>query len=85
MAKRERIVRHTEAELVSMRQGGESRSDWAKAAAMTHDEIEASVASDPSLPRAGDRPHGDIPCVMNPDHQQNQDGQRERLASQVDA
>jgi uncharacterized protein (DUF4415 family) len=30
-----------------MRQRGESRSDWAKAAAMTSEEIEASVASDP--------------------------------------
>jgi uncharacterized protein (DUF4415 family) len=47
MANKEHIVRHTAAELDSLRQRGESRSDWAKAAAMTHEEIEASVASDP--------------------------------------
>jgi hypothetical protein len=31
----------------AMRQRGESRSDWAKSAAMTSEEIEAGVASDP--------------------------------------
>jgi uncharacterized protein (DUF4415 family) len=30
-----------------MRRRGESRSDWAKAASMTSDEIEASVAANP--------------------------------------
>jgi uncharacterized protein (DUF4415 family) len=40
-------VRHTAEELEATRQRGESRSDWAKAAAMTSEQIEASVASDP--------------------------------------
>jgi uncharacterized protein (DUF4415 family) len=30
-----------------MRARGESKSDWARAAAMTHAEIEASIAADP--------------------------------------
>jgi uncharacterized protein (DUF4415 family) len=47
MARKEHIVRHTAKELDAMRQRGESRSDWTKAAAMTSDEVEASVASDP--------------------------------------
>jgi len=47
MAKKEHIVRHTAEQLDAMRQRGESRSDWAKAAAMTGEEIEASVVSDP--------------------------------------
>ena len=47
MEKKGHTVRHTAEELEAMRQRGESRSDWAKAAAMTSEEIEASVASDP--------------------------------------
>jgi uncharacterized protein (DUF4415 family) len=47
MVKKEHIVRHSAKELEAMRQRGESRSDWAKAAAMTSEEIEVSVASDP--------------------------------------
>jgi uncharacterized protein (DUF4415 family) len=47
MAKKEHIERHTASELETMRQSGKSRSDWAKAAAMTSEEIEASVAADP--------------------------------------
>jgi uncharacterized protein (DUF4415 family) len=47
MAKKEHIERHTASELEAMRKSGKSRSDWAKAAAMTSEEIEASVAGDP--------------------------------------
>jgi len=47
MAKREHIVTRTASELQAMRRRGESRSDWAKAASMTSDEIEASVAANP--------------------------------------
>jgi uncharacterized protein (DUF4415 family) len=47
MERKGHTVRHTAEELEAMRQRGESRSDWAKAAAMTSEEIEASVASDP--------------------------------------
>jgi uncharacterized protein (DUF4415 family) len=47
MAKKERIVRYSAKELAVKRQRGETRSDWARAAAMTSDEIEADIASDP--------------------------------------
>jgi hypothetical protein len=47
MGRKGHTVSHTAEELEVMRQRGESRSDWAKAAAMTSEEIEASVASDP--------------------------------------
>ncbi|MGD0185644.1 MAG: BrnA antitoxin family protein [Roseiarcus sp.] len=47
MAKKERIVRHSTEELQAMRRRGESKSDWARAAAMTEAEIEAAVAADP--------------------------------------
>ena len=47
MERKGHTVKHTAEELEAMRQRGESRSDWAKAAAMTSEEIEASVASDP--------------------------------------
>lgn len=47
MRKKEPIEKHTANELAAMRQRGESRSDWAKAAAMTSEEIEATVAADP--------------------------------------
>ena len=47
MAKKEHIERHTASELEARRKRGESASDWAKAAAMTNAEIEASVAGDP--------------------------------------
>ena len=46
MVKKEHIEKHTASELEVMRKGGKSRSDWAKAAAMTSEEIEASVAGD---------------------------------------
>ena len=47
MANKDYIERHTVSDLEAMRTNGKSRSDWAKAAAMTSEEIEASVASDP--------------------------------------
>jgi uncharacterized protein (DUF4415 family) len=47
MAKKERIVRYTAEELRAKSERGETRSDWAKAAAMTDAEIEADIASDP--------------------------------------
>jgi hypothetical protein len=47
MAKKEHIVRHFAEELQAMRRRGESKSDWARAAAMTEAEIEAAIAVDP--------------------------------------
>jgi uncharacterized protein (DUF4415 family) len=47
MAKKERIVRYTAEELAEKRRRGETRADWARAAAMTSEEIEAQVAADP--------------------------------------
>ena len=49
MRKKEPIVRHTAEELAAMRQRGESRSGWAKAAAMTSEVVEASIAADPDV------------------------------------
>lgn len=43
MAKSERIVRYTAAELDEMRQRGESLTDWARVDAMTEEELEASI------------------------------------------
>ncbi|MFZ1964603.1 MAG: BrnA antitoxin family protein [Roseiarcus sp.] len=47
MATKERIVRYSAEELQTMRRRGESKSDWARAAAMTEAEIEAAIAADP--------------------------------------
>src|SRR6202022_3247717 len=47
MAKRGRIVSYTAEELAEKRRRGDTRSDWATAAAMTSEEIEAQVAADP--------------------------------------
>ncbi len=47
MERKGRIVSYTDKELREMRERGESKSDWAKAAAMTYEEIEAAIASDP--------------------------------------
>lgn len=47
MPRKERIVRYSADELVAKRKRGESRSDWARSAAMTNEEIEADIASDP--------------------------------------
>lgn len=47
MQKKDDTVRYTAEELGAIRQRGETRSDWAKAAALTNDEIEAQIAADP--------------------------------------
>jgi len=47
MAKNERIVRYTDEEVRTMIARGEDQSDWEKAGAMTQEEIEAAIASDP--------------------------------------
>src|ERR1041385_7533014 len=47
MQRKGHTVRHTAEALDAMRQRGKSRSDWSRAAAMTSEQIEASVASDP--------------------------------------
>jgi uncharacterized protein (DUF4415 family) len=47
MSKKENIVRFTLEELQAKVAAGESRSNWAKAAAMTEEELEAAIASDP--------------------------------------
>ena len=47
MRKKDNTVRYTADELAAMRQRGETRSDWAKAAAITQEEIEAQIAADP--------------------------------------
>ncbi len=47
MAKKEHIARRSAEELQAMRRRGESKSDWARAAAMTEAEIEAAIAADP--------------------------------------
>ena len=47
MAKKEHIVRYTAEELAEKSRRGETRTDWARAAAMTYEEIEAQVAADP--------------------------------------
>jgi len=43
MAKNERIVRYTAAELDEMLRRGEDETDWAKVDAMTEEELEASI------------------------------------------
>ena len=47
MAKKKHIVRYTTEELQAMQARGESKSDWARAGAMTQAEIEAAIADDP--------------------------------------
>ena len=47
MAKKENIVSYTSDEMEAMRLRGESKSDWARAAAMTQVEIEAAIADHP--------------------------------------
>jgi uncharacterized protein (DUF4415 family) len=46
MAKKGRIVSYTAEELAEKRRRGETRSDWARGATMTSEEIEAQVAAD---------------------------------------
>jgi uncharacterized protein (DUF4415 family) len=47
MQKKDDTVRYTAEELADMSKRGETHSDWAKAAALTNDEIEAQIAADP--------------------------------------
>ncbi len=47
MGTKENIVSYTDKELKAMRDRGESQSDWARAAAMTEEELEAAIADDP--------------------------------------
>jgi uncharacterized protein (DUF4415 family) len=47
MPKKGPIVRYRAEELAEQRKRGETRSDWAKAAAMTSEEIEAQIPADP--------------------------------------
>ena len=47
MVKKGHIAKYTAEELAEQRQRGETRSNWAKAAALTEEEIEAQVAADP--------------------------------------
>ena len=46
MAKKKPIAAHTADELRGMRGRGETASDWARSAAMTNEQIEASAAAD---------------------------------------
>jgi uncharacterized protein (DUF4415 family) len=47
MSKKENIVRYTLEELKAMQAAGDSLSNWERAAAMTEEELEAAIASDP--------------------------------------
>ncbi len=47
MQKSENIVRHTAKELEEKRQRGEDGTDWQKFDAITEEELEALIASDP--------------------------------------
>ena len=47
MARKEHIVKHTAKKLAALTKRGETRSDWAKAAAATDAQLEASIAADP--------------------------------------
>lgn len=46
MGKKERIVRYTVEEIKAKIANGEDKTDWAKAGAVTQEELEASIASD---------------------------------------
>jgi uncharacterized protein (DUF4415 family) len=47
MRKKDDTVRYTAEQLADLRNRGETRSNWAKAAALTNGEIEAQIAADP--------------------------------------
>ena len=47
MRKKDDTVRYTAEQLADLRNRGETRSNWAKAAALTNKEIEAQIAADP--------------------------------------
>ena len=46
MARKQHIVKYTDKELRAMQERGESKSNWAQAAAMTDAEIDAAIAGD---------------------------------------
>ncbi|HXC14360.1 MAG TPA: BrnA antitoxin family protein [Stellaceae bacterium] len=48
VAKKAHIVRYSVEDLAGKRERGDTRSDWARAAAMTEKEIESDIASDPN-------------------------------------
>jgi uncharacterized protein (DUF4415 family) len=47
MVKREHISGYSDEAIRAMRARGDDKSDWNKAAGMTHAEIDAAIASDP--------------------------------------
>ena len=47
MRKKDDTVLYTAKQLADLRNRGETRSNWAKAAALTNEEIEAQIAADP--------------------------------------
>ncbi len=47
MARKEHIASYTAKELAAMRRRGESRTDWAKAGAVTDEQLATSIAADP--------------------------------------
>ncbi len=47
MRKKEHIVRYTAKELAAQTKRGQTRSHWKKAAAMSDEELETSIAADP--------------------------------------
>ena len=47
MQKKDNTVEYTAKQLKEMRERGETRSNWAKAATLTNEEIEAQIAADP--------------------------------------
>ncbi len=51
MQKCENIVRYSAEELRELRNRGESQTDWARFDAMTEEELEAAIASDPEEPK----------------------------------
>ena len=53
MTTKEHIVRCSAKDLAGKRERGETRSDWARAAAMTEAEIESDIASDPTSGNGG--------------------------------
>ena len=55
MRKKDGIVHYTAEQLAEMRARGETRSNWAKAAKLTNEEIEAQIAAGSRRGQHGDR------------------------------
>lgn len=47
MAKKERIKRYTDKQVADLLRRGKSKSDWARSATTTYEEIERQIAADP--------------------------------------